>query len=86
MSYDIIGDIHGFNETLEHLLARLGYGANARKVSNMALSSFLYHLQDYREALQSYTATDNSAITEKLDTLLADNCALLKDYHRRRSA
>ncbi len=69
-----------------YLLARLGYGASVRKVSNMALSSFLYHLQDFGKALQSYPATDNSGITEKLDTLLADNCALLKDYHRRRSA
>jgi uncharacterized protein (TIGR00661 family) len=69
-----------------YLLAQLGYGANLRKVSNMALSSFLYHLQDYGEALQSYTSTDNSAILEKLDTLLADNCALVKDYHRKRSA
>jgi len=69
-----------------YLLGQLGYGANVRKVSSMAVSSFLYHVQDYAETLQSYTSTDNSAIKEKLDALLADNCALAKEFHFKRSA
>jgi uncharacterized protein (TIGR00661 family) len=68
-----------------YLLAQLGYGVNVRKVSSMAVSSFLYHVQDYAEELQSYTSTDNSAIMEKLDALLADNCALAKEFHFKRS-
>jgi uncharacterized protein (TIGR00661 family) len=69
-----------------YLLAQLSYGANVRKVSSMAVSSFLYHVQDYADALLSYNSTDNSGIKEKLDTLLADKCALAKEYHRKRSA
>ena len=68
-----------------YLLAKLAYGANVRKISSMAVSSFLYHVDDYAEALQSYTPTDNSAIMEKLDALLADNCALAREFHLKRS-
>ncbi len=60
------------------LLAKLKYGANVRRVSEEAVGSFLYRLPDYREQLWGYRVEDNSAITGKLDELLADNGALFK--------
>jgi len=55
----------------------------------MSSSSWPFNIPDrviYAEALQSYTSTDNSGIMEKLDALLADNCALAKEFHFKRSA
>lgn len=68
-----------------YLLAKLGYGANLRRADSKSMASFLYHVPDYREALQSYPAADNSAIKTKLDELLADNCAMVRAFHARRS-
>ena len=60
------------------LLHSLAYGANGTKICRETISSFLYHLPDYKEKLKGYRAEDNSALTAKIDKLLANNCALLK--------
>jgi hypothetical protein len=36
--------------------------------------------------LNQYAAADNSAIQSKIDELLADDCALARQYHRQRQA
>jgi hypothetical protein len=68
-----------------HLLDKLGYGANVRRINHNAVGNFLYHIPDYAAALKSYTPTDNNLIKDKLDELLADNCSLLKKFHYQRS-
>jgi len=39
---------------------------------------------DFNENLNDYQAVDNSAIKDKLGELLANDCALAKEYHRQR--
>ena len=65
-------------------LQRLGYGISVDEPSPMAVSSFLYHLPDFRENLASYRREDNSAILAKLDELLADDCAQVRQFHAQR--
>ncbi len=65
-------------------LQQLGYGKNVSEVSAEAIGDFLYRLADYGERLQDYQAGDNSEIKQKLDSLLADNCALAREFHDRR--
>ncbi|MEO1998352.1 MAG: glycosyltransferase family protein [Planctomycetaceae bacterium] len=65
-------------------LQRLGYGVSVDEPSDSAVSSFLYHLPDYRQRLAAYPGEDNSAILAKLDALLADDCAEARRYHERR--
>jgi len=60
------------------LLAKLQYGAYVRRPDEESIAGFLYHLPDYEAQLQTYRAEDNSAIKEKLDQLLADNCSSLR--------
>ena len=67
------------------MLARLGYGKNAAELSSESLGDFLYHIPDYEQNLAGYPAEDNHAIQQKLDELLADDCALAREYHRRRT-
>ena len=67
------------------LLDRLNYGINLRHVNQEAISSFLYHLPDFTERLREYQAVDNSAIKSKIDELLAENCALASEYHRKQT-
>jgi uncharacterized protein (TIGR00661 family) len=69
-----------------YFLARLQYGKCMRRVNGQAIGDFLYRLPDYRENLNKYSAADNSAIQSKIDELLADDCALARQYHRQRQA
>jgi hypothetical protein len=39
---------------------------------------------DFKANLNDYRAMDNSAIKAKLAELLDNNCAMAKEYHRRR--
>ncbi len=76
-----------FEQTLNALLLdTLGYGVNCAKRSVDALAAFLYRLDDYRSALSNYDRQGNEKITAKLDELLADDCALLDQYRRKRAA
>lgn len=68
-----------------YLLEKLGYGMNIRKTTEPAITSFLYHVPDFRARLRSYRTDDNRAIKAKLDELLADDCALAREFHRRRT-
>ncbi|MBN2427389.1 MAG: hypothetical protein JXK94_03535 [Deltaproteobacteria bacterium] len=61
-----------------HLLEKLQYGANVRRISPETIGNFLYRLPDFSERLKGYRAEDNRAITAKLDELLLDDCAQLK--------
>lgn len=65
-------------------LEQLGYGKNVAEATAEAIGDFLYRLSDYRERLREYQAGDNSQIKAKLDELLADGCALAREFHQRR--
>lgn len=67
------------------LLAELGYGKNCRRITDEAVGDFLYRIEEYRERLNGRENTDNREIGEKLDELLADDCALVREFHRRRA-
>jgi uncharacterized protein (TIGR00661 family) len=71
-------EINGF------LLARLQYGINLRRATTEAVGNFLYRLPDFAENLKTYQVQDNSAIKARLAELLAHNCALARDFHRKR--
>ncbi len=67
-----------------HQLAQMGCGKNAPDVTAESVGDFLYRLPDYRDRLTDYAASDNREIKAKLDELLADDCALLRDFHEHR--
>jgi uncharacterized protein (TIGR00661 family) len=67
-----------------HQLAELGYGKNAPSLSSEAVGDFLYRLPDYEERIRTYEIGDGQAIKDKLDELLANDCALAKEYHEKR--
>jgi len=71
-------EINGF------LMALLKYGINLRRVTIEAVGNFLYRLPEFAENLKTYRAQDNSAIKARLSELLADNCALARDFHGKR--
>jgi hypothetical protein len=64
------------------MLKELGYGKNASRLRSDTIAAFLYRLPDYAEHLQAYDRQGNQAITGKLDELLADDCRLLKRFHK----
>ncbi len=66
------------------LMENMGYGKNMTRISEEAAGDFLYRLPDYKENLASYSAEDNTKITQKLDELLEDDCRLLKKFQRDR--
>ncbi len=68
-----------------YLLEQLNYGKNVSDITGEAIGDFLYHLPDYGKHLSTYNAADNSAIQAKLDELLADNCALAREFHDKRN-
>ncbi len=68
------------------LLARSGYGKNAHDPDVSTIGEFLYRLPEYRERLATYPAGDNSAISGKLDELLANGATLARDFYNRRRA
>jgi uncharacterized protein (TIGR00661 family) len=65
-------------------LAQLGFGKCVPEPGAEAIGDFLYRLPDFANRLQEYQPTDNRAIHAKLDELLADGCALARDFHERR--
>ena len=67
------------------LLNELGYGRNGREIDAEGVADFLYRLPEFDERLQGYESTDNGAILSKLDELLADDCALARRHHARRT-
>jgi hypothetical protein len=68
---------------LQSIFARL-YGINLRPIRSEAVGNFLYRIADFKQALNDYKAADYSAIKDKLGELFDDDCALVRDYHRRR--
>jgi uncharacterized protein (TIGR00661 family) len=66
-------------------LEKLRYGKNADEVHSESIGDFLYRVPEYAERLAGYGADDNRAIKEKLDELLADDCALAKRFHQERA-
>lgn len=67
------------------LMAKLNYGINLRRVNAAAIGNFLYRLPDYKQELGGYPAKDNRRIKARLEDLLADNCAVARKFHHRRS-
>jgi UDP:flavonoid glycosyltransferase YjiC (YdhE family) len=67
-------------------LERSGYGKRVTDVSPESIGDFLYRLPDYAERLDAYQPGDNRAIKAKLDELLAEDCALAREFHARRSS
>ena len=65
-----------------YMLEQQGYGAQCQVPDNKSIAAFLYDLPKYRQQLQNYPRTGNTAITQKLDELLADNLRLLRLYQR----
>ena len=65
-------------------LSRLGYGTSVDEVTSEAIGDFLYHLPDFEQQLSQYGAGDNREIKAKLDELLADDCAVAREYHQAR--
>ena len=74
-----------FEQVLNGLmLDELKYGKCALDLVRDNISAFLYDIPEYAEKLKSYEHKDNSAITEMLDSILADDCKVLLDYHEKR--
>jgi len=67
-------------------LAKLKYGINLRRIRSEAVGNFLYRVPDFKAYLSDYRAVDNNAIKDKLGELLDDDCALVRDYHRKRKS
>ncbi len=67
-----------------YMLEKLGYGKNVRDVTADAVGNFLYHVPEYAEQLRAYDATDNRAILSKLDELLVNELAALREFYDRR--
>lgn len=67
-------------------LERAGFGLALREMQPQAFGHFLYRLPEFEANLATYESDDNSAIKSKLDSLLADNCAVARLYHERRKA
>lgn len=88
--------MHGqFEQQLNGLcLAQLGYGMNAARADTRTLSEFLSRVPIFAEELQHYSAgysndpdaARNAAICAKLDELLANDAALLREFQSRRRA
>jgi len=66
-------------------LEKLGFGKCTRKATQEAIGDFLYRLPDFEHRLADYTPGDNSDIKAKLDELLADDCALARQFHQQRT-
>jgi uncharacterized protein (TIGR00661 family) len=66
------------------LLEDLGYGRNGRDATGETIGAFLYRLPEYRERLAGRRTSDNREIKDKLDELLADDCALAREFHEKR--
>jgi uncharacterized protein (TIGR00661 family) len=67
-------------------LETLGFGKSVDQVTDEAVGDFLYRVPDYACRLRQYDPGDNGAIKRQLDELLADDCALAKQFHRARTS
>jgi len=65
-------------------LSQLGYGKSVDDVQPESIGDFLYRIPDFEARLSEYTAGDNSGIKSKLDELLADEGALLRQFQQAR--
>ena len=63
---------------------QLGYGKAVSSVTAEAIGDFLYRVPDFEARLQDYQSSDNGQIKQKLDDLLADDCAAAREFHERR--
>lgn len=55
-----------------HHLAQTGYGAYWEQLTKEKIESFLFNLPLFRENLASYPRQDNSALFQKIDSLIAE--------------
>lgn len=67
-----------------HLLEELGFGMNMKRANRFEVVAFLARLEEYRANLAHYDAGTEDGMKQKLDELLADDCALARRYHQRR--
>ncbi len=76
--------MHGqFEQQLNaYMLAQQGYGAECQVPDAKSIAAFLYDLPRYRAQLATYPRGGNSAITDKLDELLAGDLAALHKFRR----
>jgi uncharacterized protein (TIGR00661 family) len=65
-----------------HMLEHQGYGAQCQLPDHKSIAAFLYDIPHYRQQLQNYPRAGNSAITDKLDELFADDLRLLRMFQR----
>jgi uncharacterized protein (TIGR00661 family) len=64
---------HQFEQIFNaYWLQKMGYGAYWEDLNKERVESFLYNLPLYREKLADYPRPGNSALLEKLDTLIAE--------------
>ena len=74
-----------FEQVLNGLmLDELKYGKSSHDLKKENISAFLYDLPEYTENLKSYEHKDNSAITEMLDLILANDGQMLQSFHDKR--
>ena len=50
------------------------------------IGDFFYRLPEFTERLNEFSCDGNQGIKAKLDELLADDCTLVYEIHRRRRA
>jgi uncharacterized protein (TIGR00661 family) len=65
-------------------LSQLEYGKSVDDVQPESIGDFLYRIPDFEARLSEYTAGDNSGIKSKLDELLADEGAMLRQFQQAR--
>lgn len=66
------------------MLHAMGCGKGALRVTGETIGDFLHRLPEYRKKLEQYQPSDGSEIKAKLDELLADGCAMAREYQGRR--
>jgi len=65
-------------------LEQAGYGSRMPEVQRETIAEFLYRLPEYEQSLRDYDCAGNQAIKDKLDELLADDCALARAFQAKR--
>jgi len=74
-----------FEQVLNGLmLDELKFGKSALDLERENISAFLYDIPEYTENLKNYEHKDNSAITEMLDLILANDGQMLQSFHDKR--
>lgn len=67
------------------MLDNQGYGKGCFRVLPETVGDFLYRIPQYEQNLLSYEGSGGRELREKLDDLLADGCALAKEFHQKKS-